>query len=635
MPSYTKRMYPRSGRINLDGGLNNKYARSEIQDNESPDCANVIFGDGTVETRGGTSKLNTGTVGTFVCDGLYTRHDNSGSQTMVAWFGGTLYDYQSPSFVTIGSAQSIYTAGERVHAAEYENYIFFGNGNNTPYKYGGDGDTFTRHGIPAPTSTMSVATASTGSALTGDYQYKVTYVNSNLVESDVGPVTATFTASSENALITSIPVAPQSFGVNQRYLYRTVSSGTAFLRLATIADNTTTTYEDAISDANLGAAAPTDQGEPPNYSAIIYHQARLFVIDPSLNLVKYSEIGNPYVFKSTSFLRIGDNTADIPIGLAIYDNSLVVFCERHPWIVYMPTTSDSDWSIQRIRAPYGSKSPFGAFQYDNKLMYPAVQNDKFVGFAAIEGQTISPSASLLTSTALGAYLKSDVVEPDMFLVQEAYLGNITSMVYQNKAYITVTYGNGNTTNNRMYVFDFSLGRLERKQKFSWVPWTGLSANDYTILDGTLYYGTSTATGYVYQMNTGTYNDDGAGIDSYYWTKEFSGEKSEIEWTKDFRYLELFYELPGDYFMDFFYRVDSDSGSGNKKQIDLNPGGSLWGTAVLGADLWGGGSDETEERQYVAPIRGKRIQFKFSNQAVANQKFKVIGMRFEYNLKGER
>jgi len=147
-------------------------------------------------------------------------------------------------------------------------------------------------------------------------------------------------------------------------------------------------------------------------------------------------------------------------------------------------------------------------------MYAAVQEYKFVVFAAIEGQTVTPSASLLTTTAVGSYLQSDRIEPDVFDFQESAIGDVTSIVYQNKAYITVTKGAGNTTNNRIYVYDFTLGDLSSKTENAWVPWTGLNANDFTILNGVLYYGTSDATGFVYQMNDGTYTDDGSAIDSY-------------------------------------------------------------------------------------------------------------------------
>ena len=627
------RRYPPKDRVQFDGGLNNKFEKSIILDNESPDCLNVIFDEGSVETRGGTTKFNTTAVGSYVCDGLYTRHNNQGSETMVAWYNGSMYALTGTStFTAVGSAASVFTAGQRVYADEYENYIFFGHGGSTPYKYNG---AFTRHGIPAPTATMTAATAPTGVGLTGGYYYAVTYVNSGLVEGDISPLTTTITVSNQNVRLTSIPVAPASFGVGTRYLYRTAAGGSTLKRLATINDNTTTTYDDAIADASLGATAPTDQGEPPNYSAIVYHQGRLFVIDPVDNDVKYSEIGNPYVFKANNFEIVGDNTVDVPIGLAVYDNSLVVFCKRNPWLIYMPSTDPSDWKVLRVRANFGSGSPFSYFKYENKVMFGAVQNDKFVGFAAIEGQTVTPSASLLTSSALGSELQSNNIEPDIFQVQETYMKNISSIIYQNKAYIALPYGDGQTTNNRIYVFDFGIGRLDKKQRVSWAPWTGINAAQFTVYNGSLYAASSTANGFVYKMNQSTYSDDGSAINSYYWTKEFSGLPGDENTFKDFRYAQVFYEKSGDYYMGFTVKVDSDAGSGNTTAIDLNPGGSLWGSMVWGRDLWGGGSTEGETRQYVAPLRGKRIQFKFSNQNTASQKFKVVGLNFVYNNKGLR
>lgn len=628
-----QRRYPKTDRIYLDGGLNSKYPKALIPDNESPDCANVVFDDGAVGTRGGTTKITTSAVGSFACDGLFTRHDNDGGQTMCAWFGGKMYTWDASTFTTTPSAISVFTAGTRVFAAEYENYIFFGNGNGTPYKYGGDSDTFTRHGVPQPASSPTAGTAPTGTGLTGDFRYKVSFVNSNLVEGDVSDPSATFTAANENIRLTSIPVAPQSHGVSQRYLYRTEAGGTTFKRLATISDNTTTTYDDAIADVSLGVTAPTDNGEPPNYSAIIYHQGRLFVVDPSDNLVKYSEIGNPYVFKATSFLRIGDNSGDIPVGFDIYDNSLVVFCRQNPWIVYMPSTTDSDWSVLRVRANFGSRSPLGSFKFDSKVMFPAIQNDKFVGFAALQGQTVSPSATILTSTALGSELQSEKIEPDIFDIQTNF-DDIVSMVYQNKAYITMTKGAGNTANNRIYVYDFSMGRLN-KAIATWVPWTGINANGFTILDGDLYFADSSATGFVRKMNTSTYNDDDAAINSYIWTKEFSGYQGEENDQKDFRWCSVFYERAGDFDMDFTTRVDSSSGSGFTDQINLDAGGSNWGTMVWGRDNWDPGQNDGEIKKSLGTFRGRRIQFKFSNQNVANQNFKIYGLNFRYNNKGLR
>ncbi len=634
MPSQFDIVFPSKGRIKFSGGLNNKYSEQLIDNNESPDCLNVVLGADSVATRGGTDKINTASVGSFPGDGLYTRHDNDSSQTMCAWWNGTMYTLAGSTFTTAGSAQSVFTADTRVSAAEYENHIFFGNGGSNPYKY--NGTDFTLHGIRAPNSGPTAATAPTGTNLTGDYRYKITYVNSALVEGDVNTTTGTFTAASEDIRLTSLPVAPQSFGVDTRRIYRTDAGGTTFKRLTTINDNTTTTYDDAIADGALGISAPADQGVPPNYTISLYHQNRLFTDDPgNPGYVWYSELNNPYVFKATNFIRVGDNTGDLLKGLQVYDDSILTFCDNSQWIIYMADTDPANWKPIRVRSNFGSKSHFGSFLYNNKIMFPAIQNNKLVGFSAVSGASIEPSATFLTTSAIGSELKSNKIEPDIFLLEESEVSKISSFVYQNKAYITVSYGISQATNNRIYVFDFSIGDILKKQEGAWVPWTGINAEQMTEYNGDLYYISSDDTGFVHKMNTDTYNDDGAAINSYYWTKEFSGNGSHEIWDKDFRRINILFEKSGDWFMDFTYRVDSDKGVGKTVQVDLDPGGSLWGTMRWGTDTWGGGKNNDEEKIFLGNTVGKRIQYKFSNQNKVNQKFQVMGINFLYNLKGKR
>jgi hypothetical protein len=636
--SQFRRIYPGRGRILFDGGLNNKFERSIIQDNESPSCQNVVFDNGGVETRQGVTKLNTTAVGSFVFDGLYTRRADDLSETMCAFAGGHMFTLATTTFVTVPSAQSVFTAGVRVGATQYENHLFIGNGGVIPYKY--NGTDFTRHGVYPPTATATAASAATGAALASgaSYTYKFTYVNSMSVESDVGPATTfVVTANSMgNIALANIPVAPQSWGVSSRRIYRTENGGSTFKRLATIANNTTTTYDDGIADASLGTTAPTDNGVPPKYSICIYHQNRLFVNDPANpNYVWYSDLAEPYTFGSTNFIKVGDSSSDLVKGFGIFDNSVVVYCERSIQMIYMPSTDETTWQAIKIKSAYGSKSPHGIVQIGNRQLFPAMQNDKFVGFGMVEGDSVQPSATLLTVSTAGSDLVSDRIEPDMFSVVETYVPNISGMVFKNKAYLAVTYGSGATTNNRIYVMDFSASNLRKSQKESWVPWTGLSAAQFTIYGGNLYYGSSSANGFVYKMESGVYSDDGSAIDSYFWTKEFSGTEDEYNFFKDFRYANILLENSGAWYMDIVYRVDSDRGDGNTTQVNLDPGSSLWGSMVWGRDNWGGGSDEREYRLYLGTSRGKRIQFKFSNQNTAGQKFKVLGLNYVYNIKGLR
>ena len=628
-----RRIYPSEGKILFDGGLNTKFAKSIIEDNESPDCKNVVFGAGTVETRSGFRKVNTTTVGNYVCDGLYTRKGSSNAETMIAFFGGHGFTLATTTFVTIPSAQSIYTAGTRIGTAQMENHIFMGNGAMTPYKY--NGTDFTRHGVPQAGQTASFNTGAAGSP-TGAYRYKFTYVNSAAVEGNPSTASTTFVVASTKIELNSIPVAPQSHGVASRKIYRTVTSGTTYLLVGTIADNTTTTYSDNVADASLGAAAPSDKGEPPLYSTIIYHKNRLFMNDSTNGaLVWYTDLNEPYTVGASNFLIIGDSSTDFVKSFSIQDNLLIVFCQRYVWLVYMPSNTPTDWEIIKSKSSYTSWSPFGNFEFDNKTGFPAIQNDKLIGIAALAGDTIDPSITINNDVTAGSYMQSERIEADMFDIVEAYVGNIASIVFKDKAYISVTKGAGSTTNNRVYVMDFSLARLNKNQKVAWAPWTGLNASQFTIYAGNLYYGTSTATGYVYAYNSGVYSDDGTAIDSYYWTKEFPGYKQDESYSKDFRYTNCLIDLPGSYYMYIGHRTDSDTGSGTMDAVSLDSGASTWGTMIWGTDEWGAGFAQGDRRVYLGGSRGKRIQYKFSNQNTVNQYFKVHWMNFTYNLKGPR
>ncbi len=629
-------VYPAKGRVTFDGGKNNKFPRSEIADNESPDCQEVFFTNGAAETRRGFAKLNTTAIGTYAVDGLYTRHDSTGAETMVAFCKGSMWQLGVTTFSTIASAQSVFTAGVRVGTAEYENHMFIGNGFVTAYKY--DGTYFTRHGVPAPSATVTGTVSATGGTFpAATYYYKVTYVNSLAVQGDVSAISTGLTAGVNGSIeLTAIPVAPQSHGVAARRVYRasgTVAAG-SFGLIATLNDNTTTTLSDTYLPATT--APPTDNGEPPKYAFAVYHQGRLFCNDTANpNYVWYSEALEPYTFASTNFQPVGDATYDLVRGLAVYANGIVIQCENSLHLWDMPTTDPDDWKVIRIRGQYGSKSPFGTFLYNNKLMVPAMQNSRFCGFAGVSGSSIDPEATYLSNTTVGSDLASDRVEPDMLLLQEAYAPGISSFVWQNRAYIAVPYDSGASKNNRSYLYDFSISNLGKKQKDSWVPLPAVKAAQFTAYGGNLYFGAADATGFVHRLETTTYSDDAAAIDSYLWTKEFSGAPGHEALEKDFRKVQILVEKTGAYNMNFSYRTNSDAGIGLTQSIDLNPGSGLWGTVIWDVSDWGGGIDQEEITLWLGQATGKRIQFKFSNQNTAAQRFKVYGLRFWYNIKGKR
>lgn len=110
----------------------------------------------------------------------------------------------------------------------------------------------------APTPAISISapedalTPAEGSAtgLTGTYKYKVANVFADGT-SGPGPASAQITVADKKIDLSNIPIGPT--GTTSRKVYRTKAYGIMYYLLTTIADNTTTTYEDSTADASLGA----------------------------------------------------------------------------------------------------------------------------------------------------------------------------------------------------------------------------------------------------------------------------------------------------------------------------------------------------------------------------------------------
>ncbi len=135
--------------------------------------------------------------------------------------------------------------------------------------------------LAAPGSAPTLAVGAGAGLGIGAYQYAVTFVTAS-GETTPSPVAGvTTTSGNQQVNLTSIPLGPApapspTVSVLARRLYRTSAGGSALLLLATLADNTTTSYLDGAGDGALGAAAPTvnTAGQlvyPPIARAFIEH----------------------------------------------------------------------------------------------------------------------------------------------------------------------------------------------------------------------------------------------------------------------------------------------------------------------------------------------------------------------------
>lgn len=126
---------------------------------------------------------------------------------------------------------------------------------------------------PAPGGITAAlaAPAAPGNVTAGDHRYLAAFVTAD-GETEAGEASAAVTvadaAVNGRVELSAIPIGGAL--VTARKLYRTAAGGSTYLLLATIVDNTTTTYTDNIADASLGAQAPTaNTTSDPELSALI------------------------------------------------------------------------------------------------------------------------------------------------------------------------------------------------------------------------------------------------------------------------------------------------------------------------------------------------------------------------------
>jgi hypothetical protein len=216
--------------------------------------------------------------------------------------------------------------------------------------------------------------------------------------------------------------------------------------------------------------------------------------------VYYSNLGDPFVFPSTNFIKVARGDGEKITGLGVHSNSVIVYKENSVWAIYMPDTTDTNWVLIKTDAKYGAGSHRSIVNYAGSQMYLGLRNAKITGFYAMRGSTSQPQAQNLISSSLFADDRSERIEPDIFDIQESYGVNVHGIEFQNKLYFCVTHGTGQTTNNRIYVYDFHRRTKSSKIIGAWVPWTGLDIAMFTIYEGKLYGASSIADGFVHQLS---------------------------------------------------------------------------------------------------------------------------------------
>lgn len=296
-------------------------------------------------------------------------------------------EFQNPVKVYSG------LSGNYVNFATYKDKVYIAHGGR-PLVF--NGTNVRLAGVDAPTSAATIAASTTEGAPNGKYTARYTFVNADKVESNPSPVSAELTVTSKQ-IDWTIPVGPE--GTVARRLYRTTADGKAHYFVTEIADNTTTTYTDNKSDAELltSTALADDNNVPPEASNICLHGDVMFYVDSTDDkTLWYSKPGMPEQVPQISGKRF---YLTFPSSIRmIYSFSSVLFVSGYGYTKFIsgkifhsdPTVSDiviNDLGgmgalHQEVVAPINTqKGPIGlAMLTDSKelfLITPTVIDDIF------------------------------------------------------------------------------------------------------------------------------------------------------------------------------------------------------------------------------------------------------------------
>lgn len=198
-------------------------------------------------------------------------------------------------------------------------------------------------GAPVPAASVTAGNPN------GSYTYKVTYVSRFGHESNAGPASPAVTVSSKQIDLTEIPVSPDEQTVARR-IYRTVASGTVYLLLTTIYDNSTTTYTDNTADGSLSQIQPptagsfsNDNSPPPKAGIVRVWKRTVFLAGDPQNpdTLYFSTDDEPESFPIVNSFELDGKIT------AIYEtySGLVVETENGKWQV---VGDNPDFAVDKI-----------------------------------------------------------------------------------------------------------------------------------------------------------------------------------------------------------------------------------------------------------------------------------------------
>lgn len=450
---------------------------------------------GSIEKRDSRAKyVNMSTLGTsritFV-DRFYKSSD--ASKTLIVAYDTTLKK-GSDSDGSFTNIKESLTASLRYKSLTFKNVWYACNGTDVVQSY--DGTTVNDAGVPIPTAATFNAWSGTG--LTGNYYYKLTYFVDGYQEGTASAASLVIAPSNQGIKL-NVPISTNT-RVTKRYLYRTAAGGAIYYFCKEIANNTDLTVTDNVVDGSLDTAitAPTDYGSPSAFKYQALHKSRVFGARYSGNLsrVQYSDIRSgtsyPDVFPSANYFDVlKDNGEDI--SFILEDNFGQLIVSKPSAIVKINTDTDDPvgWSgFTNILSVNGCCAPYSAVKTHIGIVYVTRYAERKKRLMRWTGSNSEPIFEEL--------------EPILSSIVESRIADMTGHYHNGCYYLSYTEpSTGNSFNDRVLIIHLDTGAcvIDKKNIDSFSSWNSGSVGTTGADEGELYSGTSDDAGFVYREDT--------------------------------------------------------------------------------------------------------------------------------------
>lgn len=476
-------------------GLNSHISPLLTPPNQAVETKNIRFNGRYGAFTKRETLITAWDAGSNSVQGLHRYYKTDGTQKAIIATGTILAigDAGATTTTTINAGLS---DGKRWQFVTYKDIAIGANGTNRMVKY--DGKTQTTADTDGSRTASELcaelgapfAELNTGSNLDASkwYQYRMMFLVSGVTYYSNARSNPIQTGSSvRDITLTNIPIGPS--GTTARYLYRTldnsnqanVEADNTMYLVATISDNTTTTYNDAMADATAATqTAWSTSGKsdctPPTLKYIEIHKERLFGAGDSTypSYLFFSDDGNPDFYLPTAFeaIRIddGDEITFIKPQLGILTIGKTNTIQKY----YTEGSITTDWYTSDVFSTVGCPAPYSVANTPAGIFYLGRH-----GIYRFDGQN--------------SHLISDAATPEINDISQADIEDVAGFYHNNEYRLAYTStSSGGASNNRVLVYNLvrDAYTIDTENVASWATFS--SGTDF----GVLYSGSSASNGYV-------------------------------------------------------------------------------------------------------------------------------------------